>query len=223
MTTRRCGDARPAGGFRPLNAGPMRFSVGAVNVAHRKISSYFENADTTQIGPSISWPAVRCRRAFRRPRSMASITGTAGSFPIRRCNGCSTAGRGGTRWRSRSTCGIRAARCRKDLIEVEVRQKEIVYSSRTRAATDQYKKAQKLRIAVANLLKELPKEIRSSEDAKLLEREADDRVCNIVHLIYRAQRVRRHSQGLRVFPAHDGRALEERLRTTRGKRSRTPK
>ena len=37
----------------------------------------------------------------------------------------------------------------KDLIEVEVRQKEIIYSSRNRAATDQYKRAQKLRIACA--------------------------------------------------------------------------
>ena len=34
----------------------------------------------------------------------------------------------------------------KDLVEVEVRHKEIVYSSRTRAATDQYKHEQKLRI-----------------------------------------------------------------------------
>ena len=44
-----------------------------------------------------------------------------------------------------------------DLTEVEVRHKDIVYSSRTRAATDQYKAAQKLRIALANLMKELGK------------------------------------------------------------------
>ncbi len=75
----------------------------------------------------------------------------------------------------------------KDLVEVEVRHKEIVYSSRTRAATDQYKNAQKLRIAVANLLSRLPDELRDSADAKLLAREADDKVCNIVHLIYRSK------------------------------------
>ena len=45
-----------------------------------------------------------------------------------------------------------------NLGEAEVRRKEIQFSSRTRAATDQYKKAQKLRIAFANLLKELPGE-----------------------------------------------------------------
>ncbi len=44
----------------------------------------------------------------------------------------------------------------KDLIEVEVRQKEIIYSSRNRAATDEYQKVQKLRIACATLLERLP-------------------------------------------------------------------
>lgn len=76
----------------------------------------------------------------------------------------------------------------KDLIEVEVRQKEIVYSSRNRAATDQYRKTQKLRNAVANLIRQLPAELQNSDDAKLLGQEADDKVCNIVHLIYRSQK-----------------------------------
>src|SRR5450432_3186917 len=72
----------------------------------------------------------------------------------------------------------------RDLAEAEVRQKEIVYSSRTRAATDQYKKAQKLRLAVANLIRQLPDELRTHPDVQMLEKEADDKVCNIVHLIY---------------------------------------
>jgi NTE family protein len=76
----------------------------------------------------------------------------------------------------------------RDLAEAEVRQKEIVYSSRTRAATDQYKKAQKLRLAVANLIKQLPDELRTNPDVQLLETEADDKVCNIVHLIYHARK-----------------------------------
>jgi NTE family protein len=76
----------------------------------------------------------------------------------------------------------------KDLIEVEVRHKEIVYSSRTRAATDEYKRVQRLRIAVSNLISRLPAELRDSEDVKLLEQVANDKVCNIVHLIYRAKK-----------------------------------
>jgi len=74
-----------------------------------------------------------------------------------------------------------------DLTAVEVRHKEIAYSSRTRAATDHYKNAQKLRIALANLMQRLPGEFKNDEDARLLEREADDKVCNIVHLIYRSR------------------------------------
>jgi NTE family protein len=76
----------------------------------------------------------------------------------------------------------------RDLAEAEVRQKEIVYSSRTRAATDQYKKAQKLRLAVANLIKQIPDELRTHPDVQMLEKEADDKVCNIVHLIYHARK-----------------------------------
>ncbi len=79
----------------------------------------------------------------------------------------------------------------KDLIEVEVRQKEIIYSSRNRAATDQYKRAQKLRIACASLLERLPPELKESDEAKLFAQETDDKVCNIVHLIYRAQQYER--------------------------------
>jgi NTE family protein len=76
----------------------------------------------------------------------------------------------------------------KDLIEVEIRQKEITYSSRNRAATDDYKHVQKLRIALANLLQQMPAELRDSDDGKLLQGIANDKVCNIVHLIYRAKK-----------------------------------
>jgi NTE family protein len=76
----------------------------------------------------------------------------------------------------------------KDMIEVEIRQKEIIYSSRNRAATDEYKQSQKLRIALANLLRAIPQELRDSDDAKLLSGVANDKVCNIVHLIYRAKK-----------------------------------
>ena len=76
----------------------------------------------------------------------------------------------------------------KDMIEVEIRQKEILYSSRNRAATEQYQNVQKLRIALANLLRQIPEELREGADAKLLSTAANDKVCNIVHLIYRAKK-----------------------------------
>lgn len=70
---------------------------------------------------------------------------------------------------------------------LDVREREIRYSSRTRAATDQYKLAQKLRIAFAELLPDLPEELREREGVKLLAEAADDKVCNIIHLIYKTQ------------------------------------
>jgi NTE family protein len=72
-----------------------------------------------------------------------------------------------------------------NLAETEVREKEIRFSSRTRAATNQYKRAQRLRIAFANLLEKLPAGLEGDPDVKMLAAEADHKVCNIVHLIYR--------------------------------------
>jgi hypothetical protein len=36
-------------------------------------------------------------------------------------------------------------------------------------------------------MKQLPDELQHSENAKILQQEADEKVCNIVHLIYRAR------------------------------------
>lgn len=72
----------------------------------------------------------------------------------------------------------------RDVLEAETRMKDIRYSSRTRAATDQYRHAQKIRLAVADLIKHLPEKIRDTEDVRMLAAEADDKVCTIVQLIY---------------------------------------
>jgi len=74
-----------------------------------------------------------------------------------------------------------------NLAEVATRQKEIQYSSRTRASTNQFKQLQCLRSALCNLLEMLPEELRDSEEAKLLSSVADHKVYNIVHLIYRSK------------------------------------
>ncbi|HLY87351.1 MAG TPA: patatin-like phospholipase family protein, partial [Acetobacteraceae bacterium] len=56
----------------------------------------------------------------------------------------------------------------RNLAEVATRQKEIQYSSRTRAFTDYFKRVIKLRNTVAELLEELPEEMRQSEKVKFL-------------------------------------------------------
>src|SRR5262249_8868257 len=71
----------------------------------------------------------------------------------------------------------------RNLADADVRAKEIRFSSRTRAGTDLYKAAQKLRIAFATLLERLPDELRGLPEVAMLAASADDKVCNIVHLI----------------------------------------
>jgi NTE family protein len=74
----------------------------------------------------------------------------------------------------------------RDLMGVELRQKEIRYSSRTRAASDQFKQRQLLRRAAARLLPRIPAELRQTPEAELLARQADEKVYNIIQLIYHA-------------------------------------
>ena len=74
-----------------------------------------------------------------------------------------------------------------DLSDVLVRQKEIQYSSRTRANTDQFKAIQTVRCALANILEKLPPELLEGEDGEILRSVADRRVYKIVHLIYRSK------------------------------------
>jgi NTE family protein len=173
--------------FDRLNAGAMRFSVGAVQVDTGNFA-YFDTTTTPEkiraehilasgsLPPG--FPATRVDNKYYWDGGLVSNTPLQWVFDSR------------PRldrlvfqvdlWNARGMVP-------KDLIGVEVRQKEIQYSSRTRAATDQYKYAQKLRIAAANLLQKLPQELQDSEDAKLLATEANNKVCNIVHLIYRAR------------------------------------
>lgn len=73
----------------------------------------------------------------------------------------------------------------RNLAEVTTRQKEIQYSSRTRAFTDYFKQMAKLRNMLAVLLEDLPEEMRQREEVKYLRLAADRHAANIVQLIYR--------------------------------------
>jgi NTE family protein len=80
------------------------------------------------------------------------------------------------------------------MLEVMTREKEIRYSSRTRAGTDEFKHRQKLRSAVASLIEKLPEDLRNSPEARLLRTPSDRKVYNIIHLIYRAKNYEGHSK-----------------------------
>jgi NTE family protein len=80
------------------------------------------------------------------------------------------------------------------ITEVATRQKEIQYSSRTRASTDSFESIQRLRRALANLFEKLPETLRDDPEAQLLQPLGNHKIYNIVHLIYRAQNYEDHSK-----------------------------
>jgi NTE family protein len=81
-----------------------------------------------------------------------------------------------------------------NLADVTTRQKEIQYSSRTRAATEEVRRTQKLRCALGSLLEQLPEELRKTPEYRLLSPLHDRKVFNIVHLIYRSRHYEGHSK-----------------------------
>jgi NTE family protein len=171
--------------FDRLNAGAMRFSVGAVNVKTANFS-YFDTT-THRIGPAHiiasgslppGFPATEIDGEYYWDGGLVSNTPLLWVLDSR--PRLDTLAFQIDLWSARGELPL-------NLGEAEVRLKEIQFSSRTRAATDQYKRAQRLRIAVANLLKDIPAELRDHPEVQMLAAEADEKVCNIVHLIYNAK------------------------------------
>jgi NTE family protein len=172
--------------FDRINAGNMRFSVGAVNV--RTGNFIYFDSTTHRIKPAHviasgslppGFPATEVDGEYYWDGGLVSNTPLQWVLDNRPRR--DTLAFQVDLWSSEGEMP-------RDLTETDVRQKEIQFSSRTRAATDQYKKAQKLRLAVAQLIKDLPEELRKHESVKILEAEADDKICNIVHLIYQANK-----------------------------------
>jgi len=75
----------------------------------------------------------------------------------------------------------------RDVIEIETRLKDIRYSSRTRMGTDQFRRMQALRRATARLLEQMPEALRQTPEGEMLASVADDKVYNIIQMIYRAK------------------------------------
>jgi NTE family protein len=193
--------------FALINAGATRFSVGAVNVRTGNFA-YFDST-THRICPEHVMASGSLPPGFP-PTEIEGehywdgglVSNTPLLWVLDSQPRQDTLAFQVDLWNARGAAPL-------DMTEVEVRHKEIVYSSRTRAATDHYKNAQRLRCALANLLKQVPEAFRNSEDAKLLEQQADDKVCNIVHLIYRA----RSYEGIAKDFEFSRRTMEEHWRS----------
>ena len=87
-----------------------------------------------------------------------------------------------------------------DLLEVSSRQKDIQYSSRTRAVTSHLLQLQKMRQALQRMLEKLPAEARRDEEVRAIAELACHRVHNIVHLIYQSKAFEGHSRDYEFGP-----------------------
>ena len=80
------------------------------------------------------------------------------------------------------------------LLDAVAREKEIRYSSRTRLNTDMMRDKVKVRRALKRLLRKLPDDMRDDPDVKLLSAEPDHPDISVMHLIYRARAYEGHGR-----------------------------
>lgn len=178
--------------FDRLNNDGMRLSVGAVNVRSGNFS-YFDTT-THKITPQHvmasgalppGFPAVEIEGEYYWDGGLVSNTPL--SWVLDDADRRDTLAFQIDLWNARGEFP-------RDMPEVMMRQKEIQYSSRTRANTDSFKRLQRLRCALKTVLGKLPPEMLDSEEVQLLNTVANDKVYNIVHLIYRAATYEGHSK-----------------------------
>lgn len=170
--------------FDRINARETRFSVGAVNVRTGNFA-YFDN-ETHAIRPEHvmasgalppAFDAVEVDGEFYWDGGMVSNTPLDWILSAR--SRLDTLVLQVDLWSARGSLP-------RDLAEVAVRMKDIQYSSRTRAATDEFRNVQALRAAFNELLAQLPPELAGTPQARMLAEASDPAVYNIVQLIYRS-------------------------------------
>jgi NTE family protein len=171
--------------FDRLNAGPIRLSIGAVNV--RSGNFVYFDSQTHAIGPEHimasgalppGFPPIEIEGEHYWDGGLVSNTPL--QWIVESRPRLDTLAFQVDLWSARGALP-------RDLAEVSTRQKDIQYSSRTRAGTDSFKRIQRLRRAAADLLDKLPDDLRRSPEAALLRNAVDRKVYNIVQLIYRAK------------------------------------
>jgi NTE family protein len=171
--------------FDRINSGQMRFSVGAVNVITGNFV-YFDNATHTIKPEHImasgalppGFPAVEIEGEYYWDGGLVSNTPL--QWVLENEPRRDTLAFQVDLWSARGAVPGNMA-------EVATRQKEIQYSSRTRANSDRFKSIQKIRNALSTLLVKLPEELRDSPELAILRPVAEHRTYNLVQLIYRSR------------------------------------
>ena len=201
--------------FDRINSGGIRFSVGAVNVTSGNFV-YFDNR-THRIGPEHimasgalppGFPAVEIEGELYWDGGLVSNTPL--QWVLESADRRDTLAFQVDLWSARGAVP-------RTLVEVVTRQKEIQYSSRTRASTDQFRKEQKLRCALSGLIAHVPEALKATPEYALLLREADRNVYNIIQLIYRS----RHYEGDWTDFEFSSRSMEDHWNAGRSDTIRT--
>ena len=203
--------------FDRINSDEMRFSVGAVNVATGNFV-YFDNS-THQIRPEHimasgalppGFPPIEIEGEHYWDGGLVSNTPL--QWVLENAQRQDTLAFQIDVWSARGAVP-------RTLGEVATRQKEIQYSSRTRASSDRFKKEQKLRNALADLFSKLPDNLKTTPEFALLKPESDRKVYNIIQLIYRSKQYEEESKDFefssRSMEDHWAAGLHDTARTLR--------
>lgn len=200
--------------FDRLNSGEVRVSVGAVNVRTGNLT-YFDTAER-RLGPRHfmasgalppGFPAVEIEGEYYWDGGVVSNT------PLSRV----LSGKPSDTLTFQIDLWSAKGRVPYDMMEVSSRQKDIQYSSRTRAVTDQALRMQEMRQALQRTLDKLPESARQDPEMQAVSDLARHRSHNIIHLIYQTKLHEGHSRdyefGLSAMRAHWQSGLEDIRRT----------
>src|SRR5882672_91768 len=152
--------------FDRINSNRMRLSVGAVHV--RSGNFVYFDTSTQTIGPEHIMASAALPPAFPSVEiegehywDGGSVSNTPLQWIVDSQPRLDTLAFQVDLWSARGELP-------RTIAEVATRQKEIQYSSRTRAGTDTFKHVQQLRRAMANLFEKLPADLQSTPEAQLL-------------------------------------------------------
>ena len=171
--------------FERLNQGPIRFSVGAVNVLSGNLV-WFDNRERT-IGPEHIMASGALPPGFPPVEVDGQpywdgglVSNTPLQFVIDEAPGADMTVYQVDLFHTRGTMPV-------DLADVSQREKDIRYSSRTRLNTDLLQQVKALRLAANRLAKKLPAEFADDPDLAALTRQPEPGAVSIMHLINRRE------------------------------------
>ena len=171
--------------FDRINSGSVRFTVGAVNVRSGNLVCF--DTATHRIGPEHvmasgalppGFPAVEIEGEHYWDGGLVSNTPL--EWVVENVPRQDTLAFQVDLWSARGDFP-------RHMAEVETRQKEVIYSSRTRASTSSFKRMQRMRHAAAKLSADMPEHIRNSPEMEVLQPMIEHKAYNIIQLIYRAK------------------------------------